>query len=121
MTESVASYLKDQKSACHLILLNVYYPPVGNFPSNQLLQRHDEVRKQSLAGLEKELQHLQKSVANPMVSYEILSHMGDSENVIRHLIKDKNIHTLIMAEGLNGRKAKMTNIECTLLLVTAPA
>ncbi len=121
--EYTVAYLQDQKEPYRLVLLNTYYPP-ESFVEDQVIQKHDEARQQSLVGLKKELQFLENISTRALASFETISQLGTLENVIDRLIKSQDIDTVIMAREESDRTKQMNklkNILCPVFLIPSKA
>lgn len=96
----------DKKEDYRILLLNTYLIPSS--PFNQLIFLHDELRKKSLDGLEKQRQWAKGVNPNHPISLEIFSSMGSLENVINYLIDNEKIDCVVMG---------MEHVNCPLLVV----
>lgn len=113
------AYLQEHQSPAQVILLNTYFPPGMNLIASELIQKHDETRRLSIEGLQKELRYLQGITPDHPISYETLAHMGRLENVMGHLVKSQKVHSVMM--GQDGKVRKLDGIECPLFLIPVEA
>lgn len=101
--------LQDKKEDYRFLLLHTYLIPSA--PPHQLISLHDELRKKSLEGLEKERLWAQTLNGDHSVSLETLSSMGSLENVVNHLVDNQKIDCIIMG---------MERVNCPLLVIPSP-
>lgn len=109
------AYLQDQQNPSQVLVLNTYFPPPMSLSASELIQKHDETRKQSLEGLERELLYLQGITPDHQVTYETLSHMGKLENVMAYLVKNRNISLVLM--GKDGQERKLEAVGTPVFLI----
>ncbi|GEM_PF-3850306 len=109
----IIAHLKQWDSKCEVFLLNTYLPPVAAF--DQLICKHDELRKNSIEKLEKERRALEK-ISNAHIHYETLSYMGSFQNVLLHVIRDYKIDYVVLKPG-QSEKLKLGEFGCKILSI----
>lgn len=82
-----------------------------------IIREHDKAMEDSREGLQKELKFLEKKYPSSSLSYEILSHFGNLENVLPHLVKRKNINSVILPQDTFDQKVKLKSLPCAVFLI----
>ena len=92
--------MQDTQIPCHITLVNTYM--VQQTDPSQVIELNDQLKRKSKTGLEQELISAQTKVKNPLITLDIVSHMGSLNNVVLQLIRNQAYD--LVAMGKNGGK-----------------
>ena len=96
----VLELLKNVSSPCNILLLNSY--KVQQTDPNLVLSQNDDLKNNSHAKLLAEAVDMRKQITNPLLTVDIVSHMGSLRNVIYRIIQNEKIDLIAM--GQDGGK-----------------
>lgn len=116
--------LRETQEPSKILLLNTYLVDLNQDPST-LIQRNDELKKQSRNNLEIEKSFALENVRNPLINIETLSHMGSLSNVITNLLRVEKYDLVVMAKqgchNVEYFEELLKKYNCPFLTLAGPA
>ena len=116
--EYVLSFLQDTQIPCHITLVNTYI--VQQTDPSQVIELNDQLKRKSKTGLEQELTNAKSKISNSLITVDIASHMGSLNNVVLHMIRNKNFDMVAMGKNCGKHVEIISGMlkqqECPLLI-----
>jgi len=119
VAERGITFLKAFGEKYHVLLLHAYLVP--HVDQKELIQKNDEVKRQSHEGLEALKKTLKNIVSNGNMTFETRSHLGTWENVISNVAATEKVALVLLPFGDDDFMRRISHmlerISCPLLLL----